>query len=342
MNKKATCNRSLPIILALVLVMAFTIPITLTTGIVVDNAYAVTGGEGDIEDCDGDGYNDWAPYQPVPWRGYDTTRGDPYSFPSDWDGRPGSYYEGGRITQPSQPEPPAQDPPATPNNNDTATSGNSGTSSSGSNANTGSNAQSSTGSGTNGTNDTSNPVATTSDDDAKNDDSTKETTDEPKASEDSTSEKDAIAQVVAAKGVLEVTLPEGVEAFYPGDTVTIEGRGFAKNIKDFEIEIHSDPLPLGKVTSASDGSFKLVVTLPANLEAGQHSIVVIYKDNEIVSKGIEIALSQPADSASAGIPLPALIVLIGAIIVVGLLVVGVKTGKLRSSKPPIAPADVQE
>jgi len=340
MNKKATHNRVVPIILALVLVMAFAIPITLTTGIVVDNAYAVTGNEGDIEDCDGDGYNDWPPYQPVPWRGYDTTRGDSYSFPSDWDGRPGSYYEGGRITQPSQPETPVQDTPATPNN-DTATSGNSGTSG-GSNANTGSSTQSGTGNGANGANDTSNPAAATSDDDAQNDDSTKETADDSKESEDSTSEKDAIAQVVAAKGVLEVKLPEGAEAFYPGDTVTIEGKGFAKNIKDFEIEIHSDPLLLGKVTSASDGSFKLVVTLPANLEAGQHSIVVIYKDNEIVSKGIEVALSQPADSASAGIPLPAIIVLIGAIIVVGLLAVGVKTGKLKFGKSPAAPADAPE
>ena len=49
---------------------------------------AVYAFNGLLEDCDSDGYDD-ATGAPVPWYGFDQTRGD--QVPSDWDGKAGSY-----------------------------------------------------------------------------------------------------------------------------------------------------------------------------------------------------------------------------------------------------------
>jgi hypothetical protein len=54
------------------------------------SSFAVTGHNGELEDCDTDGYDDTTGV-PVPWYGYDQTAGDPNPVPADWDGVAGSY-----------------------------------------------------------------------------------------------------------------------------------------------------------------------------------------------------------------------------------------------------------
>ncbi|MDR3305171.1 MAG: IPT/TIG domain-containing protein [Clostridiales Family XIII bacterium] len=322
--------------------------------------WATTGDPAfDIEDCDGDGYNDHPPYQPVPWRGYDTTRGDPYTFPADWDGQPGSYYEGGKTGTTTG----GGNTGTSGNTNNSGNTGNSGnngsTSSTGSSSTGGTNTPASnpapsggnaadvntpapaasdggTGAGTPQSSPSgsksiapgSTPKAASSDVSDAEKDSALDDSGEDKTSSD----EEEIADIVAAGGAIDVELPEGEGALHPGGKIVIRGAGFAGDVKDLEIEIHSSPKLLDKVSSGSDGSFELTVLLPDDLEAGSHNIVVLYKGNEIVSKGIEVVPAETAGAGSGGgIPIQALAGII-AIIAVALLAIGVKTGKIRFSK----------
>jgi hypothetical protein len=78
MKTKGKITRALVAILVLALIIG--------TGA----AYAAPGdpGWGEWEDCDSDCYDD-ATGVPVPWAGFDWTRGD--TVPADWDGIAGSY-----------------------------------------------------------------------------------------------------------------------------------------------------------------------------------------------------------------------------------------------------------
>ncbi len=100
--------------------------------------------------------------------------------------------------------------------------------------------------------------------------------------------------VINTKGILDITETTG-SLLHAGSTIIITGAGFKENIKNLEIELHSEPQPLGIVNSKEDGSFDLQVSLPENLESGNHQIVVLYQGNEIVRQQIEVG-PKPADS----------------------------------------------
>lgn len=102
--------------------------------------------------------------------------------------------------------------------------------------------------------------------------------------------------IINTKGILDITETNG-SLLHAGSTIIITGAGFKENIENLEIELHSEPQPLGVVNSKEDGSFDLQVSLPENLESGNHQIVVLYQGKEIVRQQIEVG-PKPADSFS--------------------------------------------
>lgn len=57
----------------------------------------------------------------------------------------------------------------------------------------------------------------------------------------------------------------------PGDTVLVSGSGSLPGA-GVAVELHSTPIALGSTMVAADGSFRLVVTIPANAPAGAHTL----------------------------------------------------------------------
>ena len=70
-------------LLPITFTLAVATAVTFSTPVFVERAYAAP-----MEDCDLDGYDDHTG-KPVPWRGFDGTKGD--EVPSDWDGVSDSY-----------------------------------------------------------------------------------------------------------------------------------------------------------------------------------------------------------------------------------------------------------
>jgi len=107
----------------------------------------------------------------------------------------------------------------------------------------------------------------------------------------STSESAALVSfdtIINTKGLLSIVDAKG-SLVHAGSVIVISGSGFIGNVDDLKIEIHSDPLQLGTVTTSKDGSFQVQIDLPENLEKGTHSIVVSYQGKEIISQQIEVA-----------------------------------------------------
>jgi hypothetical protein len=264
------------------------------------------------EDCDLNGYDDTTDH-PVPWAGFDCTRGD--TVPADWDGKPDSYPKpaGAGYTPPKK------------NTESDSTSGGSSATSGGSSATTGgskSDSSKSTGSSkkntksTKGTKDTKSTKKTGEDD--KTDEATTAAEDDETATEaavettegalepDADSETVTVAAlettgeellpsdipdtaaIVSTKGTVEIEEATGSE-LHAGSEVLVLGTGFAGNVDELQIEIHSTPTVLGVTTSDAEGSFEATVLIPEDLEAGSHNIVVLYQGQEITRQGVEVA-----------------------------------------------------
>lgn len=86
----------------------------------------------------------------------------------------------------------------------------------------------------------------------------------------------------------------------PGGSVLVNGAGFAAN-ESIEVEFHSTPVKLGKITAGKDGTFTAKVTIPKGATPGQHHLVF----NGLTSKkeakvAITVnALTQPSASPQA-------------------------------------------
>ncbi|SKB03882.1 fibronectin type III domain-containing protein [Aeromicrobium choanae] len=74
----------------------------------------------------------------------------------------------------------------------------------------------------------------------------------------------------------------------PGAAVTITGTGFATDVPELTIELHSTPVVLGTVATDAKGSFTTAVTIPETVEAGDHSLVVLFEGTEITSTPVEV------------------------------------------------------
>lgn len=75
----------------------------------------------------------------------------------------------------------------------------------------------------------------------------------------------------------------------PGSSVILTGAGYAADVPELTIELHSDPVVLGTVATDADGGFTTTVTIPAEVPQGQHSIVVLHEGVEVTSTPVEVA-----------------------------------------------------
>lgn len=145
----------------------------------------------------------------------------------------------------------------------------------------------------------------------------------------------------------------------PGATVTLTGTGFAPRIEGFELELHSDPLPLGSVNTDDRGGFTTQVVLPANVTPGEHEVVVLFGGKQVsrspvtvLAPGAVAATTTDTDgpatdtaaAASSADPVPdsAGLVILGGLAGAGLLALlwrGLR-GRRRPSVTVTAPAGV--
>lgn len=105
---------------------------------------------------------------------------------------------------------------------------------------------------------------------------------------------DEIEAVINTKGSLEITEATG-SIIHAGGLVVISGSGFAGDIANLEIEIQSESRQLGIVESSGSGAFEAQFSIPEDLEAGLHHIVVLYQGKEITRQQVEIG-PKAADS----------------------------------------------
>ncbi|WP_348788237.1 ParB-like protein [Leifsonia sp. NPDC080035] len=86
-------------------------------------------------------------------------------------------------------------------------------------------------------------------------------------------------------------------ALVAGGSVTVAGTGFAANVAGVRVELHSDPVLLGTVSTDASGAFALSTTIPASVPAGAHSVVVVVNGVQVGTAAVTVAA---ADSAAVG------------------------------------------
>ncbi|WP_162893344.1 DUF2341 domain-containing protein [Microbacterium halotolerans] len=84
-------------------------------------------------------------------------------------------------------------------------------------------------------------------------------------------------------------------SFVPGGTIQVNGSGFSADT-EYALELHSDPVALGTVTTDAAGTLDGAATIPASVTAGVHDVAVMQDDAIIASAQILIS----ADSGSHG------------------------------------------
>ncbi|MFT4283820.1 MAG: hypothetical protein QM598_03180 [Protaetiibacter sp.] len=87
----------------------------------------------------------------------------------------------------------------------------------------------------------------------------------------------------------------------PGGTITVRGSGFAESTSGFAVEIHSTPQSLGTVGTDTGGAFTFTATIPSDVPAGDHSIVVLYGGAVVSAAAITVA-ADPALAATGADP----------------------------------------
>lgn len=89
----------------------------------------------------------------------------------------------------------------------------------------------------------------------------------------------------------------------PGDRLTITGTGFAPG-DDVRVELHSDPVLLGTVAVADDGTAKLEVVIP-EVPAGDHQIVLAALQSGLRgSQSITVLAVEPVNPTPTITPAP--------------------------------------
>jgi len=82
--------------------------------------------------------------------------------------------------------------------------------------------------------------------------------------------------------------PSTVEA---GKTITVNGTGFAPE-SEVTLTLHSDPVEVGTATTDADGAFTAEVTVPADTEAGEHTVVA-ESGTPVVSASAPLTVTAP-------------------------------------------------
>ena len=372
-------NNRLRFFKGIALATALTASLVITQPIYTVNTFAAA-----VEDCDLDGYDDHTG-NPVPWIGFDSTKGE--EIPAGWDGH--TIYKSKKAFQDAQKKDDEKSDSSGSGSSSGSSSSSSGSSSS-SSTDSSSSGGSSSGSSFSGSSSTGSSFSggsssksnttkkSTSKSSATKKSASKKTTDNKKSSqannkeesnvtevseevttkitteevtsavdekktekkkskkkkdkEEVVTETETIAEVpeettqpnvqavVSTGGTLEVNEEDG-SIIHAGSNLVIKGSGFAGNVNDIVIEIHSDnAINLGNINTAEDGSFETKVYIPDDLEEGQHEVVIKYLGQEIAAQTIKVgpkvadtflaALTVGFSSQNKGL-IPGLLILAG-------------------------------
>lgn len=126
----------------------------------------------------------------------------------------------------------------------------------------------------------------------------------------------------------------------PGASVVLTGTGYAADVPELTIELHSDPVVLGTVATDATGGFKTTVTIPAEVPQGQHLLVVLHEGVEVTSTTVEVAplvaveaASEDTEPATTVPPYTGLAILAGlGVLGAGSLLWHVSTGSRRRNR----------
>ena len=88
-----------------------------------------------------------------------------------------------------------------------------------------------------------------------------------------------------------------------GQSAVIVGSHFTPNAS-YKVELHSTPITLGTVQANSNGSFTLSTTIPADVTAGSHSIVVVTASGSTTVSSASASVVRPQTSAASPTPVP--------------------------------------
>ncbi|MBS0022527.1 purple acid phosphatase family protein [Microbacterium paraoxydans] len=95
------------------------------------------------------------------------------------------------------------------------------------------------------------------------------------------------------------TVELGASSVVAGGTVEVSGSGFAAGA-ELRLELRSDPVSLGTVTAAADGSFARTVTIPAGTPAGAHTLAVILPDGTEVTAALAVTAAAGGGATAPG------------------------------------------
>ena len=101
----------------------------------------------------------------------------------------------------------------------------------------------------------------------------------------------------------------------PGGRIEVIGSGYDAEIPSVRVELHSTPSLLGNATIAADGTFRLAATIPSDVPAGAHSVVVYAGGVEVSRTAVTVAaapgtaLAETGANAAAALGLGALALL---------------------------------
>jgi hypothetical protein len=87
-----------------------------------------------------------------------------------------------------------------------------------------------------------------------------------------------------------------------GGRIDVTGARFQPGV-EYTLQLRSSPADLGSVTAEDDGSFTFRGTVPSNIEAGDHTLVVMLDGADIASAPVRIiAAANPANPGAPASP----------------------------------------
>lgn len=78
-----------------------------------------------------------------------------------------------------------------------------------------------------------------------------------------------------------------------GGSITVAGEHFAPG--EYTVQLHSAPVDLGPATVGEEGTFSLTATIPASVDAGEHTVVVMRDGADVASVAVQIAAAPGTD-----------------------------------------------
>ncbi|KAA9134600.1 HtaA domain-containing protein [Microbacterium caowuchunii] len=89
------------------------------------------------------------------------------------------------------------------------------------------------------------------------------------------------------------------DSIRPGADLTVSGVGFDAGDR-IRVEIHSDPIVLGSTVAGADGRFSVTGTVPENLGAGEHTVMVFVNGVAAAQSARLTVTAAPVEEAPAG------------------------------------------